>query len=102
MFPTLQYKLLQVALQQLQLLQQHLEQLLDLQRPQHLVHHLHQVVQKVTGQVRHQVQAVVPQVQAVVHQAVILVAVVLLVLAGLRDQVVDRQVAVDMEEDTNV
>ena len=26
----------------------------------------------------------------------------LLVIAGLRDQVVDRQVAVDMEEDTNV
>jgi hypothetical protein len=40
------------------------------------------------------------QVNKRLDRVTLLLLLVLLVVAGLRDQVVDRQVAVDMEEDT--
>ena len=40
------------------------------------------------------------QINKRLDRVTLLLLLVLLVVAGLRDQVVDRQVAVDMEEDT--
>jgi TRAP-type mannitol/chloroaromatic compound transport system permease small subunit len=57
---------------------------------------------KLTQVILLKLEQLIHQVNKRLDRVTLLLLVVLLVVAGLRDQVVDRQVAVDMEEDTNV